>query len=262
MTHIASNKLCRFPEDPCECNPPHPVFCDCNECERKYYQWGDRHGQATPGPDDMSQAELERESTKKEPPAMSRIEFETKLKEAMDKRPKVDNPYTRNVRVLGTLKSHPIEGYTLFEDGTYRVQIRDGLLSFLDLWYQMSARDSKEALCALVGGYDKNCTTAFIHEAICFEFGEAAAVERNAINLTAVLKGLWDASDGEMFFLGEWHSHPGQSNVYSPLDIDTAVKTCHESKLGQIFMLISGANGLAVRLVVPDGKIHFLEEVY
>lgn len=204
-------------------------------------------GLICPVPEDAAQLERESSRLPGNINLMSKQEFEAILN-------------TRNAYSIGVIS--PIPGYTLFENDTYRVQIRDGLLSFIDLWYQMSARDGKEALCALVGGYDVNCSNAFVHEAICFEFGEPASVTRNASELTQTLKGLWDASEHQIFFLGEWHSHPGQPNRWSELDVETATATCRESRLNEIFMLISGADGLAVSVVTPSGKVHELDEVY
>src|SRR6185295_12748265 len=78
--------------------------------------------------------------------------------------------------------------------------------------------------------------------------GEYSTVEINeqecALN-AKLLSDLWGATGGEIFYLGDWHTHPGQPAEAFDLDRATALARSVDPKgqCPQFVMLITGSDG-------------------
>ena len=144
-----------------------------------------------------------------------------------------------------------------FTSSTHRVAFAPEIYALLDKMYQRSAEERRETLAALVGHYSDDCTTAVVDGIICQVWGEYAICERDHVRLKTELDEIWKSSDGKRYFLGEWHTHPGEPNTPSVIDLATASDTAHDPKANcpQLVMAISGSDGLGVHVVTADVSV-------
>jgi proteasome lid subunit RPN8/RPN11 len=151
-----------------------------------------------------------------------------------------------------------------FVSRSHCVEMSDNILRNLGSLYWLSCQridknDSpREMLAALVGYYSSDMKTAIVDGIVAETEGEYASCSRDVELLSRELHDIWKDTNGERFFLGEWHSHPLQSNAPSALDLETAHETACDKKAQcpQFIMAISGSNGLGVTVVTKNTTIH------
>jgi hypothetical protein len=143
---------------------------------------------------------------------------------------------------------------TCYENQTHKVEFLPSVLLRMQDLYSFSCTHKCEVLACMVGCYSADRTTAIVQRLECVSRGEFAEVARDALLMTNRLKWIWNESNGRVFFVGEWHTHPLNSNAPSQIDIDTARDTATDgaAKCPQFIMAISGLEGLGVHIVTKD----------
>jgi integrative and conjugative element protein (TIGR02256 family) len=124
--------------------------------------------------------------------------------------------------------------------------------------YRFSCDNKHEVLASLIGYYTTDHKKAIVTGLICITSGVTDSVERDSKLMTHELAYLWKETNGRKFFLGEWHTHPENSNHPSALDIETAKDTVIQCP--QFLMLISGIQGIGAHIVTADDMIELIQE--
>ncbi len=97
----------------------------------------------------------------------------------------------------------------------------------------------------LVGSYDSNRKSAIIEDIICPEKYENSPVffKRYPESINKKLKKIYSESNGTVYYLGEWHSHPNMAANPSTHDKESMEKLITESDLkitSPILLIIGG----------------------
>ena len=145
----------------------------------------------------------------------------------------------------------------IYTSETHNVEFIPSVVDRMRGLYELSCANKCEVLACMVGCYSSDATKAIVQRLECISRGEFAGVARDALLVTNQMKWLWNESNGRVFFLGEWHSHPMNSNTPSLLDVDTALDTAADesAKCPQFIMAISGSDGLGVHVVTRKGEL-------
>lgn len=137
---------------------------------------------------------------------------------------------------------------------TWTVRVKASLAAKFEALY----RDFREEICAaIVGRISDDGSTAICSAILGLTKGARFDVEidqEQADRIARELTDLWAQTGGEIYYLGDWHTHPGASSEPSELDCETSQARARDPKARcpQHVMLISGADGLRCMLSV-DG---------
>ncbi|HEY3499535.1 MAG TPA: Mov34/MPN/PAD-1 family protein [Polyangiaceae bacterium] len=117
---------------------------------------------------------------------------------------------------------------------------------------------SQEVFAPVVGRYSDDGATAICSAILAHHPGqrfEVAIDDREAAGIGRSLAELWDSTGGEIYYLGDWHTHPGGISRYSAIDKTTALARAADAaaKAPQFIMLISGTDGLSCSIATREG---------
>lgn len=101
----------------------------------------------------------------------------------------------------------------------------------------------KEYGGVLIGKYSKDQKTASIHHIIHpKKFKNSPSFfEANVISINKKIKQYYEDSNGELIYLGEWHSHPNMPAIPSSIDVNAMSKIDQdkEVKIASPILLIA-----------------------
>lgn len=88
-----------------------------------------------------------------------------------------------------------------------------------------------------------------------FDFASRMNFERNKISAQIILDYEFQNSNGQMIYLGEWHTHPEPFPTPSPTDLSMLKSQFKNNNLNMDFLLllIKGTKGLYLRVIYENG---------
>lgn len=117
--------------------------------------------------------------------------------------------------------------------------------------YHASAMEEREYCAGLFGKYSKDGTLVTIEGVLSVRCGEREQCARDNVSLTESCRRLWEVTSGELYLIGDWHTHPNASAEPSAIDLET-LKASREAQLASPLLLISGISGYSLRGLIGD----------
>lgn len=155
-------------------------------------------------------------------------------------------------------------GDLMFGSRLWTVCVRASLARRLQALYD--SYPDNELYAPIVGRYSDDGTVAICSAMLAFHPGQRFEVElneRDAAGVARSLADLWEDTGGEIYYLGDWHTHPGAVASPSPTDRSTARRRAgdHAAKCPQMVVLIAGSDGLRCSIATATGEFRELHRL-
>jgi hypothetical protein len=137
----------------------------------------------------------------------------------------------------------------------YRVEFSEEVIESMHRAFADHVLDGRVRMGSLVGSYSHDCKVARVSGLVGVVAGDASGVDRDPYQATVLLLQIWNESKGQVYFLGDWHSHAGRSKLPHDDDWIVAISTAQseDANCPEFIMAISGDDGLSVHIATRDG---------
>jgi integrative and conjugative element protein (TIGR02256 family) len=117
--------------------------------------------------------------------------------------------------------------------------------------YYASSIEYREYYAGLFGSYSKDGRLVTIKGVMSVRVGKEKECARDHVALAESCQLLWGLSNGSMYFIGDWHTHPNALSEPSAVDLRTLSESRTEQTVSPL-MLISGVDGYSLRGLIGD----------